>query len=165
MEFRTQIAFGKEVLIIGHERGNSNSPSEWLKAGRWKISMQALDAYLTECLKEKSYGISVNRFVFCFEIADFKLWGNSFRRTADFTSYRPKAKEVWSVGQLSWTEMKDLQAREQLRSLRIAIQSAIRRISTKSRKPRDFACETFASDVDAFLAQVAEKVLIARPAT
>ena len=164
MEFRTQIASGKEVLFVGHERGNFQSPADWLKTGRWKIGMRALDDYLTKSLTERSYGVSISRFVFCFEIADFELWGASFLDTADFTSYRPKSRALWSVGQLRWSDVKDYPAAHQLGALRVTIQSAIHKVSTMSRKPRDFACEAFASDVDAILAQAPVEALIAKPA-
>ena len=46
MDFRTVISSGKEVLFGGRERGHSKLPDDWLKAGRWKIDMSALDSYL-----------------------------------------------------------------------------------------------------------------------
>jgi hypothetical protein len=164
MDFRTVKTTGKEVLFVGHERGNSKIPADWLKAGRWKIDLSALDSYLTEQLREKSFGTSIDCFVFCFEIADFELWGDFFRASADYTSYRPKKKEVWSVGQLRWTDVKDLQAHDQLRVLNSAVLAAIRRVGTKRRKPRDFDHAAFASSVEILLAQAPEERLIARPA-
>jgi hypothetical protein len=164
MDFRTVISSGKEVLFVGRERGHSKLPDDWLKAGRWKIDMSALDSYLAEQLREKSFGASIDRFVFCFEIADFELWGDFFRASADYTSYRPKKKEVWSVGQLRWTDVKDLQAHDQLRVLRTAVLTAIRRIGRKQRKPRDFDHAAFASTVKSLLAQAPEDRLIAIPA-
>lgn len=164
MKFGTVISSGKEVLFVGHERGNSKPAEAWLAGGRWKISMSALDEYLSKGLHDRSFGSSINRFVFCFEIADFEKWGATFAATADYTSYRPKKKEIWSVGQLRWTDVKDLDAKDQLRALRGAVKTAIHRISTKPRKPKDFECIAFATDVEALLEMAPEGILLARPA-
>jgi len=126
--------------------------------------MPALDACLTEHLKEASFGGSIERFVFCFEIADFEIWGDIFKAAADYTSYRPKKKEIWSVGQLRWSDVKDLEADNQLQVLRGAILTAIRRIGQKPRKPRDFAHDAFASAVEVHLAQAPSELLFAKPA-
>lgn len=135
-----------------------------MSSGRWKISMRALDAYLSEHLKERSFGTSIECFVFCFEIAEFEQWGDFFRASAEYTSYRPKAKEIWSVGQLHWTAVKNLNAGEQLIALRGAVQSAIHRIGSKARKPRDFDHAAFATSVETLLGQAEEGSLVARPA-
>jgi hypothetical protein len=164
MEFRTVVTTGKEVLFAGHERGNSRSVDDWRQAGRWKIAMPAVDSYLSEKLREKSFGSSIDRFVFCFEIADFEFWNDFFAASAEHTSYRPKRKEIWSVGQLRWTDVKDLNASDQLRALRGALLAAIHRIGTKRRKPRDFAQAAFALTVEILLAEAPEELLVAAPA-
>jgi hypothetical protein len=110
MKFRTVINSGKEVLFVGGERGNSQPADAWLSSGRWRISMSALDIYLNEELRRESFGHSIDRFVFCFEIADFDMWGKFIEASANFTSYRPKTKEIWSAGQVRWSDVKDLQA-------------------------------------------------------
>jgi len=51
MIFRTKITSAKEVLFVGGELGNSRASGDWLQTGRWKVSMPALDAYLTERLR------------------------------------------------------------------------------------------------------------------
>jgi len=164
MKFRTVITSGKEVLFVGSERGNSRSTNDWLAAGRWKISMPALDSYLTQKLEGHSFGNSIDGFVFCFEIADFELWGTFFQSSAEYTSYRPKSKEIWSVGQLRWTDVKDLPPHDQLQALGAAVQTAIQRIGGKRRKPKDFAHMAFASVVEGLLQQAPEEAFVAKPA-
>ena len=161
MKFRTVITSAKEVLFVGRERGNARPKDAWLATCRWKLSMSALDAYLTERLMGHSFGQSIEGFVFCFEIADFEHYGAFFRSSADYTSYRPKRREIWSVGQLRWTNVKDLPAHDQLRALRVAVQTAILRIGQKKRKPKDFAHVAFASTVEALLEQVPDGTLFA----
>lgn len=165
MRFRSIISAGVEVLFIGHEKGNARPPSDWLLPGRWKISTDALDKYLTESLKNKSFGSSIDTFVFCLEIADFEKWGTLFLTTANYTSYKPKRKEIWSVGQLRWSDVKDLDIKEQLHGLRISMKSAIFRVDTKPRRPKDFNCAEFAAAIDALLEVVPENLLAAQPAT
>jgi len=163
MRFRTVVCSGKEVLFVGQERGNSKSAEDWLTTGRWKISMSALDAYLTERLEEKSFGRSIDRFVFCFEIADFEKWGDFFRASENYVSHRSRTKEIWSVRQLRWADVKDLKASDQLRALRATIQLAILRIGEKPRKPKDFGYGALAKIVEALLDQAPEEALIAKP--
>jgi hypothetical protein len=164
MKFRTEITSGSEVLFVGGERGNSKPAEAWKRTGRWKISMPALGSYLTEHLGEKSFGTSVECFVFCFEVADFEKWGDFFQASATYVSYRPKVKEIWSVGQMRWGDVKDLRASDQLQALRNTLQTAINRIGTKSRKPKDFQHAAFASAVETLLEQVPEALLVAKSA-
>ena len=163
MEFRTRITSGKEVLFVGQERGNARTADAWLVSGRWKISMSALDAYLTRGLADKSFGSSIDRFVFCFEIADFENWGEFFKSSGDYTNYRPKRKEVWSAGQLRWTDVKDLDAHDQMLALRKAVQVAICRTGEKRRRPVDFAYAAFAAAVEALLERAPEESVLAKP--
>jgi hypothetical protein len=164
MEFQTRMASGREVLFVGHEQGNSKAPEDWLVPGRWKISLTKLASYLTGQLQGKSFGVSVERFVFCFEIADFELWKHSFQVTAEYAIYRPNRKEYWSVGQLRWSDVKLLDAGSQLDALRTAIQTAIRRVGQKPRKPRDFDYISFAAAVDSLLAGAPEGAFLSEPA-
>jgi hypothetical protein len=164
VKFRTVVRSGKEVLFVGHERGNSKYAEDWLTTGRWKISMSDLDAYLTERLEEKSFGSSIDRFVFCFEIADFERWGEFFRASANYVSYRPRTKEIWSVGQLRWSDVRELKASDQLGAVRTAVQGAILRIGEQPRKPKDFAYGAFAKTVKTLLNQAPEEALQAKPA-
>jgi hypothetical protein len=164
MKFRTKVTSGNEVLFVGHERGNAKSADAWLGVGRWKISIQALDIYLDTRLDGKSFGSSIESFVFCCEIADFENWGDFFRASADYTSYRPKSKEIWSVGQLRWTTVQYLSPADQSNALRGAVREAILRIGTKRRRPKDFAYVAFAAEVDAFLERAPENALLAKPA-
>ena len=153
MRFSSRLTIGKEAVFVGREPVHAHEVhgDEWRDSGRWKISMQALDHYLDSHLSEHTFGSSIDGFVFCFEIADFERWGDLFKASADYTSYRPKRREVWSVGQLRWSEVKDLSAEKQLTALLSAIEQAILRVGIKRRKPKDFAHADFAAAVKALL--------------
>jgi hypothetical protein len=163
MKFRTVICSAREVLFVGSEGGNAKSADEWLATGRWKISMTAMDRYLSQRLKDRSFGDSIDGFVLCFEIADFELWESFFTASADYVSYRPKRKEIWSVGQIRWSDVKDLAVTEQLRALRRAIQGSIKRIGAKKRRPKNFNYLAFSLEVETLLKEAAEEELAAKP--
>ena len=164
MKFRTRVTSAKEVLFVGHELGNARPAADWLEKGRWKVSLRAFDDYLTAQLHGASFGPTVDEFVFCFEIADFELWGQFFAATASYTSYRPKQKAIWSVGQLRWSDVKDLPAGSQLSMLREVLLVSIRRIGAQTRQPRDFRFADFAATVERYLAEAPEQLLTAIPA-
>ena len=162
MEYRSVIASGKNVLFAGRENEYPEAQTR-REPGRWKISIPALDSYLNEALAEQSFGFSITRFVFCFGLADLKA-APSFQTTAHYTNFGRKEKEVWSVGQLHWTDVKDLAPADQLRELRIAIHAAIARIGTRKRIPKDFHHMAFASAVDILLRKAPLDTIVARPA-
>ena len=165
MRFRIQIRSGKEVLFVGSEKGNSRPLSDWNEPGRWKLDSRKLELYLSEHLDKESFGESVECFVFCFDIADFELWGDVFRVTADYSSYRPKSKEYWSRGQLRWSDVKDLCPEEQLGVLREAIVESIARDSLRPRKPKHFSFEKFAFKLSELLRKDVVTMFIAIRAT
>jgi hypothetical protein len=161
MEYRSVIASGKNVLFAGREHEYPEAQTRQ-EPGRWRISIPALDAYLNGALTERSFGASINRFVFCFGLADPETVP-SFQATAHYTVYGYKEKEVWSVGQLRWTDVKDLAPGDQLRELRAAIRAAIERIGTRKRMPKDFRHIAFASAVDSLLRKAPLDTLVAGP--
>ena len=162
MKFHTITNNGLEVLFVGHEGGNSRPAGAWLASGRWRISLPALDGYLTEGLAGQSFGESIDRFDFCFHIGNFEDWEPAIEPT--FVTYRPKHKQILSSGQARWRDVRDLAASEQLQVLRGAVQTAINRIGTMKRKPKDFAYVAFASAVDALLEKAPLDLLTAKPA-
>ena len=153
MRFSSKVTSAKEALFVGHEPRYAYElhGDEWNDSGRWRISLSALDRYLDTRLLEQRFGSSIDGFVFCFEIADFEKWGEVFKKSAGYTSYRPKRREVWSVGQLRWSNVKDLPIDDQLQALSLAIEQAVLRVETMHRKPKDFAYAAFAAAVTTLL--------------
>jgi hypothetical protein len=165
MKFRTAVSSSKEVLFVGHEHGNSRRPEEWVsETGRWKIDVAAFDQIVNAALDGHSFGTSIKYFIFGFDIGELDAYGDWFRATADYTSYRPKKKELLSVGQIHWLTIKDRSPEEQLDAFRRAVNSAILRAGKKQRKPKDFDCVGFASAVDAVVATISPESVTAHPA-
>jgi hypothetical protein len=156
MHFRTFLKTGIEVLQLGGQHWESNSwPIEHWKqhSGRWRLFTPAIDDFLNEALTNLSFGTSIDKFVLLLEVADFEAWGVgiAFIGPEGFTRYKPKTKELWSVGRIDWTEIENLRARQQFQAFGHALQFAIENTSRAKRKPRDFNAAAFAETVAAKL--------------
>lgn len=115
-----------------------------------------MENYVSNALKDETFGESVSTFYFGFELADTKKWGKFFEETKCYISYRPKMKGLVSVGQLEWLEVKDLPWIEQFRVLQSSILESIMRTKEMKRKPKHFDYADFASKVNCILGRFAE---------
>jgi hypothetical protein len=166
MKFKTVVSSSKEVLFVGHEPGNARRPEEWVReTGRWRINIAAFDQIVDASLDGHSFGKSIEYFIFGFDIGELDAYGEWFRATANYTSYRPKKKELLSVGQIHWSNIKDRSPEEQLEALRRTVNSAILRIGKKQRRPKDFDYVGFASAVDAVVVAISWESILAHPAS
>jgi hypothetical protein len=123
------------------------------ETGIWKLSMTKIEDYFDGALKGRTYGDSIETFVLGFEIGDLEGWGDFFTSMSRYTSYRPKMKLVVSVGQLNWTDVKDLTAKEQFENFSKILLEAIARVAEMKRKPKNFDYATFSADVSQLLAK------------
>jgi len=152
MIFRTFLKMGIEVLQLGGQSWQSNAwPIEHWKSnpGRWRLYTNGIDEFLNKELSAQTFGSSVNKFLLLLEIANFEAWGIgvAFTGPEGYVSYKPKTRELWSVGQLNWLEIQNLTAKQQLGAFRNAAVAAIERTSRAARKPKDFNALTFADAV------------------
>ena len=132
MKFRILVTSGSEVAFAGRLQG---PPA---KTGLWRVSVPKFEEFIARELKRKSFGSSIDEFVFGFEIAELEEWGRWFKATRDYMSYRPKSKTFVSVGQMEWKEVKDLPVSQQTLRLGATLLASVERIATAKRKPRDF---------------------------
>ena len=133
MKFRILVTSGSEVVFAGHFHYGA-AP----KTGLWRVSVPKFEDFVSRELKQKSFGSSIDEFVFGFEIADLEDWGRWFKATRDYMSYRPKSRTFVSVGQLEWKEVKDLPVSQQTSRLGATLLASVERIAMAKRKPRDF---------------------------
>jgi len=150
MRFRVQVTSAAEVLFAGRHDERRRS----LQNGAWRIDIVEYARYVDEHLAPQSFGEGIETFRFGFEIGDLVAWGDWFQATRDYTSYRPKSKELVSVGQLEWRDVKDLSPADQLNRLNSALTDAIARVGEMKRKPRAFDRDAFSREVSAILADV-----------
>lgn len=153
MHFRTFLKTGVEVLHVGTQHSNGTAlPLEHWKAnaGRWRLFTPGIDAYLNQRLAGRSFGTSIENFMLLLEIADFAAWGKgvAFTGPEGYSSYKPKTRELRSVGQIDWLDVQMLTPTQQLDAYRTAAISAIRRASEATRRPKDFEFSEFAQAVD-----------------
>lgn len=105
MHFRTFLKTGIEVLHLGMQHSNGNAwPLEHWKAnaGRWRLFTPGIDAYLNQRLAGRTFGASIEVFVLLLEVADFAAWGIgvAFTGPEGYSSYKPKTRELRSVGKI-----------------------------------------------------------------
>lgn len=145
MKFTVLVSSGGEVTFAGHSQRDRpvyyGAPPE---TGLWRISIPKFQDFVAQELRDQSFGSSVHEYVFGLEIAELEEWGQWFKVTRDYTSYRPKRKAFISVGQLEWKHVKDLPASKQLPQLCSALLASADRVATAKRKPRDFDYVAFA---------------------
>ncbi len=132
MTFTSLITTGYEVVLAPVKAG-----VVMRETGRWWIDMLKLDRELTNSLKERSFGTSIEHFELGLEIAEEEKWQNFFTSTKDYVSYRPKSKTSISVAQFEWTEVKHLEPEDHRLLLCKEINAAILRIEEQKRKPKE----------------------------
>ncbi len=139
MKFRTVVTSGVEVVFAGQSRAMApvycGAPPT---TGLWRIDVPKFDDFLALELAPRSFGQSIEEYVFGFEIAELDEWGSWFKETRDYISYRPRNKSIVSVGQIEWKVVKDSESEVQLSHLGAALLASIERVGTMKRKPKDF---------------------------
>jgi hypothetical protein len=154
VQLKIQVTCGGEVKWAGVSQSGpvyyGGPPPE---TGEWKLSVAKIEDYFNYALKNLSYGESIETFVLGFEIGDLAGWGDFFTSMSRYTSYRPKMKLVVSVGQLNWSDVKELSAEEQFQRFAKILLEAIGRVVEMKRKPKSFNSAAFSLEVERLLAQ------------
>ena len=154
MKFKILLTVGSEVIIAGRSRKDRpvyyGAPPE---TGLWRVDIPKFEEYVAGELELLSFGNSVEEFVLGLEIAELEEWGHVFKDTRNLTSYRPKNKQLLSVAQIEWQDVKELSVEVQLIQLGTALVSAIERIGTLQKKPKDFDYVSFSDAIQAILSR------------
>jgi hypothetical protein len=153
MLFKIRITCGGEVKWVGiPENGPTYYGGPPPQAGSWKLDMVVLENFIESKLVDVTFGASIETFMLGFEIGDLEGWGNFFTSMSNYTSYRPKMKSIVSVGQLNWSDVKDLDERRQFQFFAEVLLLAVARINEMKRKPRDFDVLGFLNKIRSILA-------------
>lgn len=102
------------------------------------MDLNEFEDFCAKHLAKVNFGKSIDTFVFGLEIAELQGWGDAFTKTSNYVSYRQKMKALVSVGQIEWSEVKHLALNEQLDVLWEALLTAVDRMDTMKRRPREF---------------------------
>jgi hypothetical protein len=137
MNFSLQLTTGAEVALAGFPKPTQHYGSA-PATGLWRVDLNAFESYVAGKFETVSFGESVDHFIFGFELADLKGWGDYFTSMADYASYRPKMKAIVSVGQVDWLRVKDAPVEVQYAQLAAALRLAASRIGGMKKKPRKF---------------------------
>jgi hypothetical protein len=145
MRFVIYVTLGVEVVSKAFPQADRSVYHQAeSQTGIWHIDMGKFARFLVDEFAGLSFGSSIEEFAFGFEIASLAEWDEFFMATRDYVSYRPKRKQLLSVGQVEWNDVKELSPEEQLPFLTAALMRAIERLPTARRKPKDFDSVAFA---------------------
>jgi hypothetical protein len=153
MQFKIKITSGSEVNWAGiPDSGPTCYGGPPPQSGSWKLDLMGLQHFIQSELADAAFGESVETFFFGFEIGDLEGWGNLFTSMSNYTSYRPKIKSIVSVGQLNWSDVKDLGKQRQFELFTDALLLAVSRVNEMKKKPRDFDVLSFSNRMRSILA-------------
>lgn len=123
------------------DRINSGWIFDMTKGACW-LRVKQIEDMIQAAISTKSFGSSIERYVFGFEISDTSE-GFTFEGTRGYVSYRPQTRTLVSVGQADWPEIRFLSATEQLDIFNQLLLDSIDRAASARRKPRDFDFKAF----------------------
>jgi len=143
MEFRQMTTWPAKA------RDATKLKSGWrfdLSQGVWCLDLCQMEEFLKQRLLGQSFGAAVDVFIFGFEMydaVDGTAIGSSGAMPADFSRYTPKLRQLLSVGQLDWHDVRFLDASAQLVAYKAALLRAVDNWYARKRRPRDFDVEAF----------------------
>ncbi|WP_410497793.1 hypothetical protein [Chitinibacter sp. S2-10] len=154
MKFSFRIRTGGEVIFLGREHTRTVYYGEPEEHGRWRVDLNVLEKLINDGLRDLHFGGYVDEFYCGLEIADIEGWGNSFIKTRDYISLRPRMRAIVSVAQVDWLVVKDQSLEFQYLILLEQIVDCVERISTAKRKPAGFDASAMAKQMRNVLSQI-----------
>ncbi len=148
MRFKVLVTTGGEIKFEGAAPSKPIYYGGPKETGLWRIDISKFEQLIAEQLKSQVFGDSIEEFDFSLEIANLDEWGNWFKATKDYVSYRPKSRRLISVGQIEWDSVKKLDVDGQWEQLTNALRTAVGRIASMKRKPSSFDFRAFGAAVD-----------------
>lgn len=117
-----------------------------------------IEDYINNKLAGQTFGTSVRKFDFGYEIFDFKGDFAQFREhTANLKRYRAKYKNLLVVKQFDYQQIKELDKQEQFNLLKTMILEAISDIGKLNKKPKDFDRHKFYNTMENILTNYDEE--------
>jgi hypothetical protein len=113
--------------------------------------------FINNKLAGQTFGTSIRKFDFGYEIADSKGYMPHHPETANLRRYGTKYKNLLVVKQFDYRQLKDLDAKGQFKILKEKILEAISDVDKLSKKPKDFDNEKFFDTMNNILTDYEKK--------
>jgi hypothetical protein len=151
----------KEVIVKPFD----TTKFEFVITQTWEVKkdtihydLNDIQDFVNNHLSGQTFGQSVRKFDFGYEIFDFKGDFAQFRsQTAGLKRYGTKYKNVLVVKQFDYRIIKDMNEGQQLSLLKKEILEAIEDTNKLTRKPKDFDVRKFYNTIDTVLTKYTEK--------
>jgi hypothetical protein len=105
--------------------------------------LNEVENFINNKLAGKTFGESIRKFDFGYEIADSKGYMPHHPETSNLRRYGTKYKNLLIVKQFDYRELKELDIKGQLKILKSKILEAISDVDKLNKKPKDFDKEKF----------------------
>ncbi len=118
-----------------------------------KVSLNDLEDFISKNLENKDYGLSVDKFVYGFELFKFNGSFAQFFKDKYVEIWRHSVKSFITNSSFDWELVKDFNEIQTLKLIQKEIVSSINRIDNMKRKPKDFDYKRFALDINLILSE------------
>lgn len=151
----------KEVIVKPFD----TTKFEFIITQTWEVKkdtihydLNDIQDFINNHLSGQTFGQSVRKFDFGYEIFDFKGdFGQFHSQTAGLKRYGTKYKNLLVVKQFDYRVVKDLNEEQQLNLLKKEILEAINDTDKLTRKPKDFDVRKFHNSMNTALTKYTEK--------
>jgi hypothetical protein len=103
--------------------------------------LTALEEFIKVNIEDRKYGGQVKKFVWGFDLYDFK--GLFIKFITDVTKWQPSLKQITSNSHFDWGKFRKLSKVQAVKQIKKECLEAIDRIEELSKKPKDFNVKLF----------------------
>jgi hypothetical protein len=115
---------------------------------QWRSLVLDLEKFINSKLAKTSFGSSVDKFHYGFEIfsftGEFDGW---FQQTQNIRRYSWQNKYLLSVGQIDWDKYKNCDKKDQFNMISQSVIESIKKLQLLKKKPKDFDLEAFENSI------------------
>lgn len=128
-------------------------------SSQWRSLVLDLEKFINSQLIKKSFGASVDKFYYGFEIFSFsgKFIG-WFHKTQNIRRYSWQNKYLLSVGQIDWEKYKSVDQKSQFNMISLSIIDSIEKLQLLKKKPKDFDIIKFKIEIMDILYEYKKKL-------
>lgn len=120
-----------------------------------KVDLNDLEDFISQNLKEKSYGSSVLKYFWGFELFRYDGGFAEFFRN-EVESWKHSVKWFVTNANFDWNIIKDLDEAQTLKLIKEQMLLSIGRVDKMKRKPKDFNYKKLTNDLNVILCEYIE---------